>query len=106
MLRMNAVALAMIKTENRRYDQALGIIGAVINKIEALTELDLETFQFERKRSLAALRDLAAQLEKNKPISRREKLERELQKAIAAQEFERAAELRDELRSLRKSKPH
>ena len=65
-----------------------------------------ETFQFELQRSLTALRDLAAQLQRHKPVSELERLERELLQAIEAQEFERAATLRDRIRALRNPPVH
>jgi protein-arginine kinase activator protein McsA len=52
---------------------------------------------------LLALRELAQQIRKNRPLSELERLEHQLRRAIDRQEFERAAELRDRLRELRKA---
>lgn len=101
-LRMNAAARAMIEIERGRHEEALQIIRAAIGVIESLDELPDETFQFERDRSLKALRETVAQIENTRPLSEIERLERQLKKAVAAQEFERAAELRDRIRELRK----
>jgi hypothetical protein len=101
-VRMNAVARAMIELENQDYARAIAIVTEAAKTIEALPELDEETFKFERKRSLLALQELAVQIEKTRPLSEIERLEKELKKAIAKQEFERAAGLRDRLRALRK----
>ena len=100
-LRMQASASAMMAMEQRGYAQAAGIVDQAIEKIELLPPLEDETFQFERDRSLTALRDLAEQIEKNRPLSDLESLEQQLRRAIEAQEFERAAQLRDRIRALK-----
>jgi hypothetical protein len=101
-IRVHATALAMIELEKRAYDSALRIANEGVQRIEALPDFDDETFQFERGRSLAALRELASQIEKNRPLSELERLELQLRRAIQRQEFERAAQLRDRIRDLRK----
>jgi len=100
-LRVQASAAAMLELEQRAYDRALRIANDAVEKIEALEELDDETFKFERERSLTAMRELAAQIRKNRPLSELEQLERQLQRAVERQEFERAAQLRDRIRVLR-----
>jgi hypothetical protein len=101
-LRVNASAAAMQQVECRDYDRALAFATEAIERIEALEEVDDETFKFERERSLNALHDLAAQIQKNRPLSEIEQLERQLRRAIERQDFERAAELRDRIRELKK----
>jgi hypothetical protein len=100
LLRMNAVARAMLELETRAHDRALTILRETIAQIAALPELDNQTFEIERERSLEALREMAASIEKDRPLSEREQLERELHKAIEMEKFERAAELRDRIRVL------
>ncbi len=101
-LRVNASAAVMQQLENKAYDKALQVANQAIEKIEALEELDDETFTFERERSLTALRELATQIQKNRPLSEVEQLERQLRRAVERQEFERAAQLRDRIRALKK----
>ena len=101
-LRVNACAGAMLALDNREHHKALRITNDAIEKVEALPDLDDETFQFERERSLTALRELAAQIQKNRPRSETEQLEDQLRRAIQKQEFERAAKLRDRLRELKR----
>jgi hypothetical protein len=101
-LRVNATAAVMLEAEKGAYDRALRIAHEAVQKIEGLAEIDDETFSYERERSLHALRELADQVQKNRPVSEVERLERQLQRAIARQEFERAAQLRDKIRLLRK----
>jgi len=100
-LRVHASASAMLAVEKHAYDQALRVTHAAISQIEALSDLDDDTFRFERERSIDGLRDLEAQIEKKRPLSPLEQLERELRQAIEKQEFERAALLRDRIRALR-----
>lgn len=104
-LRMNAAASGMMAIEKGDATKALSLIQAAQHQITQLDELDDEVFQFERKRSLAALRQLINQLEQMRPLSPLERLEKQLQTAIERQEFERAAKLRDRIRELRARQP-
>lgn len=101
-IRVNSSAAVMLELEQRAYDRALRLAQEAVRKVEALEEMDDETFQFEQERSLAALRELAAQIQKNRPLSELEQLEHQLRRAIERQEFERAAQLRDRIRALKK----
>lgn len=100
-LRMNATATAMMRLDEGNHQEALAVVQQAITTIQALDELDDDTFQFERDRSLAALKDMSRQIEENQPVSEVELLERELRHAIETQHFERAADLRDRIRALR-----
>jgi len=100
-LRIHGSAAAMLSLESGAHAKALRILNETIARIGALDELDDESFRFERERSLAALRELASQIRKDRPLSDEERLEHQLRRAIEAQDFERAAELRDRLRELR-----
>lgn len=100
-IRVNASAAAMLELERNAYDRALKIANDAVRKLEGLEELDDETFEFELERSLTAMKELAAQIQKNRPLSELEQLEQQLRRAIERQEFERAAELRDRIRGLK-----
>jgi hypothetical protein len=101
-IRINASAATMLELEKHAYDRALALVNEATVKIEALDDLDDETFQFERERSLTALRELAVQIQKDRPLSELEQLEHQLRRAVERQEFERAAQLRDRIRALKK----
>lgn len=103
-IRVNSSAAVMLELDKRAYDQALRLANEAIEKIEALESMDDEAFVFERERSLTALRELAAQIQKNRPLSNLEQLENQLRRAVERQEFERAAQLRDRIRALRQQK--
>ena len=100
-LRVNGCAAAMLEVEKGAHAKALRTVNETIEKIEALEELEDDTFKFERDRSLAALRELASRIRRDRPLSELERLKYQLQRAIETQEFERAAQLRDRLRELR-----
>jgi len=104
-LRMNGVASALMILETGAHDKALEILQTTQSNIEALPEVDDETYTFERGRSLAALRDLAEQIQQVRPLSNLERLEQQLRSAIDRQEFEHAAELRDRIRELKSNSP-
>jgi hypothetical protein len=101
-IRVNCSAAVMLELQKRAYDSALRLANEGVSKIEALEDHDDETFKFERGRSLAALRELVSQIQRNRPLSELEQLEHQLRRAIERQEFERAAQLRDRIRELKK----
>jgi hypothetical protein len=104
LLRMNAIAATMIEVEQGHHGQAVRRIQTTIRKIEALEEMEDETFTFEQQRSVLALKELSTQLEQTRPLSAIERLERDLRLAVDQQDFERAATLRDRIRALRQGK--
>jgi hypothetical protein len=100
-VRMNAVAAAMLALDKGVHEEALNLVNGAVGQIEVLDEVDDETFLFERERSLNALRELAKQIQTKRPVSNLERLERQLRGAIESQAFERAAQLRDRIRELK-----
>ena len=102
-LRINSVASAMVALGKNDHHRALGIVHAAAEAIEALPEIDEDTFRFERHRSIEALHELADEIEKNKPPTEVERLENQLLEAVSAERYERAVELRDRIRVLRQT---
>ena len=101
LLRMNTAASALQHLEQSDIQKAFKTVHAGREQIEALDDIDDDTFRFERERSLAALRDLEEHIRQKQPVSEMDLLQRQLRRAIERQEFERAAELRDRLRELK-----
>jgi len=101
-MRVNSTAAIMLELEKQAFEKALKLADDAIQKIETLEEMDDETFNFERERSLTALQELRSQIRKNRPLSELEQLEHQLRRAVDRQEFERAAQLRDRIRALKK----
>lgn len=100
-LRINATARSMVLQGRGDFDSALEIVGEAREQIDELAEVDAEEFFVERKRSHEALDELEESVRSNRPPSRTERLEQELQEAVDQEEFERAASIRDELNGLR-----
>jgi hypothetical protein len=103
LLRMHAMAGALLALDQDDHEEALGIVNAALEQIEGLDDLDDESYEFEQKRSIMALRELVDQIEEIRPLPEIERLRRELAKAVESQAFERAAELRDRIRLLAKT---
>lgn len=101
-IRVNASAAVMLELDQQAYDKALRLANGAVEQVERLEGNEDETFHYEKERSLVALRELAAQIQKNRPLSEMEQLEHQLRRAIERQEFERAAQLRDRIRALKK----
>jgi hypothetical protein len=122
-LRMRAVSLAVKTAKKADFNAAVEIVSAAIDEIEKLPTIKTQIFKLEKTRSLVALRDLSAQLARQErlfhpecvhaegplamasvchatPPSRADRLKEELAKAVAEENYERAAGIRDELRRL------
>ncbi len=96
-LRMNAIARAMISLHKEMKAAAEDILTSAIAAIENMGEIDTPAFQFERVRSLNYLKATLKQIhdKKGSPV---EMLKRELSDAIEEEDYERAAALRDRIR--------
>ena len=107
-LRMNAISKAMISLHQETKSTARQIIESAIEEIENMTEIDTPAFQFERVRSLnylrSTLKQVITQKAGGKGTGKRERfvnrLKSELEEAVEAENYERAAELRDRIRGL------
>lgn len=100
-LRVHGTARAMQAMEgDGDHEQALRIIIETRRKIDDLEPLDIEEFHVERERSLKALRELEESILARRPATEKDRLEKELTRAVAEERFEEAARLRDHLRSL------
>lgn len=104
LIRVNAAAAALLAADQEDFAKATEVTRKAIEQIDGLEDIEDETFSFEKERSLGALKDLAEQIQKNRPVSRLEQLEKQMRQAIERQEFERAAVLRDKIRSLKNPK--
>lgn len=102
-LRINATARAMLALRAEDLTDATEIVRQAREKILRLPDQDVEEFAVERDRSLEALDELLEQLDKERPRSVAETLAERLQRAVAAEDYERAAQLRDELHRLQQN---
>ena len=99
-LRIHATASAMMSVREEDFERSIEIIDETRERIDALEEVEAEEFFEERERSRQSLDELEEQLMAKKPLSDREKLEQDLEAAIEAEAFEKAAAIRDELSGL------
>lgn len=101
---MQARARAMGALDGDNYAGALRHVQEGIDRIEEfLGEWEGEGGEVvdEDFPELTFLRDWYEELEKERPLSQKEQLERDLTVAVEAENFEEAARLRDKLRTLR-----
>lgn len=101
-LRMFAVARAMISLHQEQKSAARQILESAIREIETMPVIDTPAFQFERARSIKYLRSTLKQVQEQKssPV---ERMRKELEAAVEEEDYEKAARLRDELRDMKKS---
>ena len=96
MIRVNAIARAMIAFNQDDRDAAATIIGEAIEKIRGMPEVETTIFQFERMRSLTSLKETLEQVY-NEDTDEVGRLQSELQNAVESENYERAVEIRDEI---------
>ena len=101
-LRMNAIARAMISLHKEMKEAAEDIITGAISAIEGMHEIDTPAFQFERVRSLNYLKATLKQIHEKKD-SPLETLKVELSAAIEEEDYEKAAVIRDRIRDFEKT---
>jgi len=99
-IRMRASAQAMKLAGENRVDEAKEIIEEAILEIESLPEIPSSTFAFERRRSLAVLRGMLGEMKHHRAPSEIEQLRLRLREAVEAEDYERAARIRDLLRRM------
>lgn len=99
-LMMNTRAKACIALEKRDFDHALELIDLGVEQIEDfLREIGREEL-VESCREIAFLHEWSERICNNRPLSPEEKLRRELRTAVESENYERAAQIRDEIRAL------
>jgi len=99
-IRMHAMARAILATQQSDLSGALDIISEAANRIRGLPDVPTETFSVEKARSLNVLDDMAKDLSKKTPPTEMQLVKARLEHAIAAEDYERAAQLRDLLRAM------
>ncbi|MBN1797606.1 MAG: UvrB/UvrC motif-containing protein [Spirochaetales bacterium] len=98
-IRVNALARAMIHIRRNLPEIAQQIIESAIVQIKDLPDYKSETYQYEKIRSINYLKATLAEINQ-KPLSEIEKLKLELEDALEIEDYERAAEIRDKIHEL------
>ena len=101
---MNTRARASLELQEGNTLGAVKVIEAGKEKIEAFYRAIGQAEWIESSNELAFLSEWLKEIRDAQPLTALEIMERDLQLAIAAEAYERAAELRDAIRSLRMSK--
>jgi hypothetical protein len=99
-LMMHTRGRASQALRNQDYNSALAAIEQGIQAIEAFFRQHNREELIPECQELTFLHDWAERIKENKPLSRMERLQRDLQAAVQNEEYERAAKLRDEIRRL------
>lgn len=99
-LMMNARAQACLALEDKRYDRAMEIIEDGIESIRDFFR-DVERDDLaEACREIQFLEEWRERIQNNRPLTAVDRIRRELSIAVATEDYERAAELRDQLRAI------
>jgi hypothetical protein len=102
-LMMNTRAKASLALDKEDVDAAIGLVEKGIATIQKFLKDSDEAEQIKDNVEIASLRDWMKELKKKRKITPEEKLKREMEAAIKAEQYEKAASLRDELRALQKN---
>ncbi len=98
---MNTRARACLLLEEQEFDLALEKIDAGIERIEDFFREDVDRPDLaESCREIAFLRDWKERIANNRPLTPQDRLKHELKSAIEAEDYERAAQLRDEIKEM------
>ena len=101
-IRMNAIARAYLLLEKGMGEQARDTLRNAIEAIQSMPEIETPTFKLEKERSLDSLRSRLIEITGDE-LSEVEQLSLELEQAVSLEDYEKAAELRDKINSIRGS---
>ncbi|MHA3770744.1 UvrB/UvrC motif-containing protein [Verrucomicrobiota bacterium sgz303538] len=96
-LMMKTRAQASIEIEREDFASAVQIIEEGLAKIRAFYEEEATSEAVENSPELAFLQEWLEEVRAKQPVTKLEKMQIEMDKAIAAEAYERAAELRDQI---------
>lgn len=100
-LMMRARARAHMALTTRRYDTALGAIDEGVAAIRGFLHEYQQEDQEAECAELVSLQRFRTEVERERPVGPAERLERQLAQAVAQEEYEEAARLRDQIQRLR-----
>jgi hypothetical protein len=101
-VRMHRASRALLAVKHKHYEIALRELKRGARRIRGLDEpAGMAAFAYEKRRSLAFLKQLAREVRRRRPVSAKERLRRLLKRAVQREDYEEAARLRDRLASLR-----
>jgi tetratricopeptide (TPR) repeat protein len=98
-LRVNTIALAMQDLNIGRAEDARGRLEKCVEIVKNMSGVASPVFEFEKLRALQHLDSILEQI-RERSLSKRDLLERELHDAVEHEDYERAARVRDQIRGL------
>lgn len=102
-MRMNAIAKSQILRQRGEDGAAADLLKMTLINIRALEPVSTPVFKMEVEKGAKHLEQLIAEFDKGVPESRLDQLKRRQTQAVSQEDFELAARLRDEIRSLEAS---
>ena len=84
----------------KNYTQSIADVEEGIEALTTFLSEDGSPESAEQNGELQALRQWLQEVKESRPMTEREKLEQELDEAVAKEDYERAAEVRDALKCL------
>jgi hypothetical protein len=99
-LRMHAIAEAMISLHKNLNAVAKETLETAIDMINNMQDIDTPAFKFEKIRSLSYLKSALKQINETADTPK-DRLKVELDAAVAEEDYERAAMLRDRIREIK-----
>ncbi len=103
-LMMNTRARASIELEHDDYPAAINKVEEGIERIRKFYEEQENPEAIENSPELGFLTEWLEEIRSKQPLSKLEKMEREMERAISSEAYERAAELRDAIRAHRQKR--
>ena len=100
-LRINAISKAMISLNRQLKSVAAQILQSAIELIQNMPNIETPAFKFEKLRSLHSLKATLNQIV-GTDVTPLDTLKTELSKVVEAENYERAAEIRDQINDLEK----
>lgn len=93
-------AKAMAAIDESKHAEAIGAVEDGLLSLKEFYEHEGRAEAFDESAEAESLENFLGELQEARPMSEKERLERELTDAIRREEYERAANLRDQLRHL------
>jgi hypothetical protein len=97
---MHTRARACIELEEHHFDSALDIIDEGVESIEGFLSEHGRDDLIESCREIVFLEEWSDRIRHNRPLSLEEKLRQELRSAVETENYERAAQLRDQIKAI------
>ena len=99
-LMMNTRGMACLELEMHEFDRALDIIGEGVERIENFLRDAGREEMIESCREINFLEEWAERVRNQRPLTEAEQLRRELEVAVESENYERAAQLRDQIKDI------